>query len=210
MGATTAPNRRIVVLASGSGSNLQAVIDACAAGRIDGSIVHVISDRVDAFALQRAGTAGIAATHLPRPDGEPRAAYDARLADVVEQTGADLVVLAGWMRILTMSFLARFPGRVVNLHPALPGELPGTNAVTRAWEESHRGERTATGVMVHLVPDEGVDDGPVLGTATVPINPDDTLDALTERVHAAEHHLLVDVLAELCAQPLASVRREDR
>jgi formyltetrahydrofolate-dependent phosphoribosylglycinamide formyltransferase len=210
MGATTAPNRRIVVLASGSGSNLQAIIDACAAGRIDGSVVHVISDRDDAFALRRAGTAGITATHFPRHVGEPRAAYDARLADVVEQTGADLVVLAGWMRILTMSFLARFPGRVVNLHPALPGELPGTNAVTRAWEESHRGERTATGVMVHLVPDEGVDDGPVLGTATVPINPDDTLDTLTERVHAAEHHLLVDVLAELCAQPLASVRREDR
>ena len=99
-----------------------------------------------------------------------------------------------------MSFLGRFPGRVVNLHPALPGELPGTDAVARAWEQSRRGERSATGVMVHLVPDEGVDDGPVLGTAAVPIDPDDTLDALTERVHATEHRLLVEVLAELCTK----------
>ena len=189
-----------MVLASGAGSNLQAVIDGCESGRIDGSVVHVVSDRADAFALQRAGVAGIATTHLARSDGESRSTFDARLADVVESAGADLVVLAGWMRILTMSFLARFPGRVVNLHPALPGELPGTRAVERAWEQSRRGERTTTGVMVHLVPDEGVDDGPVLGTVTVPIEPDDTLELLTERVHATEHRLLVEVLAELCTK----------
>ena len=189
-----------MVLASGSGSNLQAIIEACRSGRIDASVIHVVSDRAKAFALQRASQAGIAATHLPRHDGEPRSAYDARLADLVEAAGADLVVLAGWMRILTMNFLGRFPGRVVNLHPALPGELPGTEAVARAWEQSRRGERSVTGVMVHLVPDEGVDDGPVLGTAAVPIDPDDTLDALTERVHAIEHCLLVEVLAELCTK----------
>src|SRR5688572_31439090 len=114
MGGTAARNRRIAVLASGSGSNLQAVIDACAARRIDGSVVHVVSDRDDSFALHRAAAAGIASTHLPRHDGEARSAYDARLADVVAAAGADLVVLAGWMRILTMSFLGRFPGRVVN------------------------------------------------------------------------------------------------
>lgn len=189
-----------MVLASGSGSNLQAVIDGCESGRIDGSVVHVVSDRADAFALERAGVAGIATTHLARSDGESRSTFDARLADVVESAGADLVVLAGWMRILTMSFLARFPGRVVNLHPALPGELPGTRAVERAWEQSRRGERTTTGVMVHLVPDEGVDDGPVLRTVTVRIEPDDTLELLTERVHATEHRLLVEVLAELCTK----------
>ena len=204
MEGAAARKRRIVVLASGSGSNLQALIDACGSGRIAGSVVHVVSDRAGAFALERAAIAGIASTHLPRHDGEPRPAYDARLADVVEAAGADLVVLAGWMRILTMSFLGRFPGRVVNLHPALPGELPGTDAVERAWEQSRRGERSATGVMVHLVPDEGVDDGPVLGTAAVPIDPDDTLDALTERVHAAEHRLLVDVVAELCTKEQVS------
>ena len=195
-GCSEPPNgRRIVVLASGSGSNLQAIIDACASGQIDGAIVHVVSDRHDAFALQRAAAAGIATTHLARRDGESRADYDTRLADVVETEHADIVVLAGWMRILTMSFLGRFPERVVNLHPALPGELPGTDAVARAYEQARHGERTSTGVMVHLVPDEGVDDGPVLGTTTVPILADDTLDSLTERVHDAEHRLLVDVLA---------------
>jgi phosphoribosylglycinamide formyltransferase 1 len=196
MGGTAARERRIAVLASGSGSNLQAIIDACGAGRIDGAVVHVISDRQDAFALHRAHAAGIATTHLSRRDGESRADYDTRLADVVEAEQADIIVLAGWMRILTMSFLGRFPGRVLNLHPALPGELPGTNAVARAYEQARRGERSSTGVMVHLVTDEGVDDGPVLGTTTVPINPDDTLDTLTQRVHDAEHNLLVNVLAE--------------
>ena len=196
MGGAAAGNRRIVVLASGSGSNLQAIIDACASGQIDGAVVHVVSDRDDAFALQRAAAAGIANTHLARRGGETRADYDSRLADVVQDAGADIVVLAGWMRILTMNFLGRFPERVVNLHPALPGELPGTNAVARAYEQARRDERTSTGVMVHLVPDEGVDDGPVLGTVTVPIHPDDTLDSLTERVHDAEHRLLVDALAE--------------
>jgi formyltetrahydrofolate-dependent phosphoribosylglycinamide formyltransferase len=198
MGGATAENRRIVVLASGSGSNLQAIIDACACGAVRGAVVGVVSDREGAFALARAAAAGIATTHLARRDDETRAAYDTRLADIVEAADADIVVLAGWMRILTMSFLGRFPGRVVNLHPALPGELPGTNAVARAYEQARRGERTATGVMVHLVPDEGVDNGPVLGIATVPIHPDDALDTLTERVHDAEHRLLVDVLANLC------------
>ena len=99
-----------------------------------------------------------------------------------------------------MSFLGWFPERVVNLHPALPGELPGTHAIERAWHEALAGERTATGVMVHLVPDEGVDDGPVLGTTTVPIRPDDTLESLTARVHAAEHELLIATLAPLCRQ----------
>jgi phosphoribosylglycinamide formyltransferase-1 len=202
MGDADASSRRIVVLASGSGSNLQAILDACRAGRLAGSVVLVASDRGDAFALERAAGAGIPTVHLPRRDGEPRAGYDGRLAELVDTAAPDVVVLAGWMRILTMSFLGRFPGRVVNLHPALPGELPGVDAVARAWEEWQRGERTATGVMVHLVPDEGVDDGPVLGTAIVPIEPDDTLAALTERVHRAEHRLLVDVLAEFDPQEM--------
>jgi formyltetrahydrofolate-dependent phosphoribosylglycinamide formyltransferase len=204
MGGTAARIRRIAVLASGSGSNLQAIIDACAAGLIDGSVVQVVSDRHAAFALQRAAAAGITTTHLARRDGESRTAYDTRLADTVEAAAADLVVLAGWMRILTMSFLGRFPGLVVNLHPALPGELPGTNAIARAFDQACRGERTATGVMVHLVPDEGVDDGPVLGTTVVPIHADDSLDSLSERVHDAEHRLLVEVLARTCQKETVS------
>jgi phosphoribosylglycinamide formyltransferase-1 len=189
---------RLVVLASGNGSNLQAVIDACAGGEIAGQVVAVVSDRHDVFALERARAAGVPAVHVGRQPGEERADYDARLADVVAGFGPDVVVLAGWMRILTMSFLGWFPNRVVNLHPALPGELPGTHAIERAWQEALAGERTHTGVMVHLVPDEGVDDGPVLATAGVEIRPDDTFETLTERIHTTEHRLLVSALRTLC------------
>jgi phosphoribosylglycinamide formyltransferase-1 len=195
-GTPRASNSRLVVLASGNGSNLQAVLDACTAGTLPAQVVAVVSDHDHAFALKRAADAGVPSVHVGRHRGEPRADYDARLADVVAGFGPDLVVLAGWMRILTSSFLGWFPERVVNLHPALPGELPGTHAIERAWHQALAGERTRTGVMVHLVPDEGVDDGPVLATVEVPILADDTLDALEARVHAAEHVLLVETLRE--------------
>ena len=195
---------RILVMVSGNGSNLQAILDACADGDLPAEVVAVVSNRADVFALQRADAAGVPAVHVGAHPDESRADYDARLADVVAGFGPDLVVLAGWMRVLTMSFLGWFPQRVVNLHPARPGELAGTHAIERAWHEAMAGERTQTGVMVHLVPDEGVDNGPVLATATVAIRPDDTLDTLTERVHATEHRLLVDTLRNLCLKELTA------
>jgi phosphoribosylglycinamide formyltransferase 1 len=195
------------VLASGAGSNLQAILDAIARFRLAADIVAVVSDQPDAGALDRARRAGVVAIPLPRRDGETRTDYDTRLARVVAELGADLVVLAGWRRILTMSFLGRFPDAVINLHPARPGELPGLDAIERALTEARAGARTTTGVMVHRVPDEGVDDGPVLATVDVPIEPDDTLDTLGARVHAAEHALLVDVLVSLCPRsPLELTR----
>ncbi|MEM8621372.1 MAG: phosphoribosylglycinamide formyltransferase [Actinomycetota bacterium] len=192
---------RLVVLASGSGSNLQAIIDACHDGGINADVVAVVSDRTAAGALERAAIAGIPAVHVGRNNDEARPDYDARLADVVSGFDPDRIVLAGWMRILTMNFLGRFPSMVVNLHPALPGELPGIDAIERAWTEACDGARTRTGVMVHLVPDEGVDDGPVLATATVPIDPLSTLGELEAEMHRTEHMLLVDTLAGLCAPP---------
>jgi formyltetrahydrofolate-dependent phosphoribosylglycinamide formyltransferase len=197
---------RLVVLASGTGSNLQAILDACAGGTLPARVVAVVSDRPDAAALDRATAAGVPAIALARRPGEIRADYDTRLAAAVGARDPDLVVLAGWMRILTMSFLAHFPDRVVNLHPALPGELPGTHSIERAWHEALAGERTRTGVMVHLVPDEGVDCGPVLATAIVPIQPDDTLESLTARVHTTEHRLLVSALSDLCTRSPQEVR----
>ncbi|SRR6056297_96356 len=199
MGSTPARPKRLVVLVSGSGSNLQAIIDACTSKRLRADVVAVVSNKSDVFALQRADTAGVPAVHVGVHPGEERADYDARLADVVAGFDPDLVVLAGWMRILTMSFLGWFPQRVVNLHPALPGELPGTGAIERSWAEAVDGTRTHTGVMVHLVPDEGVDDGPVLGTAIVPIDVGAGFDAFASLVHATEHRLLVDTLRELCS-----------
>ena len=198
--ATDRPHRpkRLVVLVSGSGSNLQAIIDAWADDSLSAEVVAVVSNKADVFALQRADAAGVPAVHVGVHQGEERSDYDARLADVVAGFDPDLVVLAGWMRILTMSFLGWFPNRVVNLHPALPGELPGTAAIERAWDEAVAGERTRTGVMVHLVPDEGIDDGPVLGTASFEIDVPAGFDAFAATVHAAEHRLLVDALTDLC------------
>lgn len=190
-------NARLVVLASGRGTNLQAVIDACADGRIPAAVVAVGTNKADAFALERAARAGISSFTLTPAAGEQRAEYDARLADACELHAPDWIVLAGWMRILTMPFLGRFPGRVVNLHPALPGAYPGTRAIERAYADAQAMRCTSTGVMIHLVPDEGVDDGPVLAVREVPIYPEETIDELTARVHQTEHELLIETLASL-------------
>ncbi|MCU1345435.1 MAG: purN [Acidimicrobiia bacterium] len=187
--------QRLAVLASGSGTNLQAILDATDTGRLDAEVVLVASNKSDAPALDRVPGRALA---LPPEAGELRPHYDARLAHAVAAAQPDWVVLAGWMRILTMSFLGEFPNRVINLHPALPGELAGTHAIERAFAEFEAGTRTMSGVMVHLVPDEGVDSGPVLGTTDVKILPDDTLATFEARVHAAEHELLVATLAQLC------------
>ena len=192
---------RLVVMVSGTGSNLQAVLDACSTGVLDADVVAVVCNRADAPALQRAARAGVPGVHVGVQDGEDRADFDARLADVVAGFDPDWIVLAGWMRILTISFLGWFPERVVNLHPALPGELPGVRAIERAWGEAAAGTRTRSGVMVHLVPDEGVDDGPVLGTETVDIDSRATLAKFELSMHEAEHRLLVGVLDELCSTP---------
>lgn len=184
---------RIVVLASGSGSNLQAMLDAGL------PIVAVVSQKPQAYALERARQAGVPALTLERtPD---RLQYDRDLKDLVQTFHPDLVVMAGWMHILSREFLDHFT--VINLHPALPGQFPGTRAIERAWEA----KVPVTGVMVHLVPDEGVDCGPVLATREVPIRPDDTLETLTKRIHEVEHQLLVKTVQEvLQSGPSAAFR----
>jgi phosphoribosylglycinamide formyltransferase 1 len=191
----------IVVLASGAGSNLQAILDASAAGELDAEVVGVFSDRRGAYALERADAALVATVAVhPAPEaGESRRLWDAKLADVVEGCEPDWIVLAGFMRILSSSFLDRFPGRVINLHPALPGELPGTRSIERAYREFQEGQRTSTGVMVHLVPDEGVDVGPVLAVTEVPILATDSLENLTDRMHTVERELLIATLQRLVA-----------
>ncbi len=188
---------KIVVLVSGHGSNLQAILDACASGELNARVAAVISNKRDAYGLERAQRANVPAVVKPKFKEQDRRAYDAELADLVASYQPDWVVLAGWMRVLSSAFLDRFPQRVVNLHPALPGTFPGTHAIDRAYAAYRAGEIDRTGVMVHLVPDEGVDDGPVLAQAIVPIQPDDTLETLEARVHAVEHRLLVDTLKTL-------------
>ena len=190
---------RLAVLASGEGSNLQALLDACAVGYLDAEVVCVVSDRPGARALSRAVDAMVPQVLLVsgRDADNDRREWDAKLALTVAEADPDWIVLAGFMRLLSSRFLDRFPGRVVNVHPALPGELPGTRAIERAFDEFVDGDRTNTGVMVHLVPDEGVDSGPVVATEVVEICIDDTLESLTHRMHVTEHRLLVAAVHHL-------------
>ena len=125
---------RFVVLISGNGSNLQAILDACASGELSATVVSVISNKADAYGLVRAKNVGVEAIHFPKQENESRCDYDARLADYVSTCLPDYVILVGWMRILSSSFLASFPNRVINLHPALPGIFPAltlSNALSK-------------------------------------------------------------------------------
>jgi phosphoribosylglycinamide formyltransferase 1 len=184
----------LVILISGNGSNLQAIVDACSLGELDAKVVSVISNKADAYGLVRAKNAGIESIYFPKQENESRREYDERLANEVTSKQVDYIILAGWMRILTSAFLDHFPNRVINLHPALPDTFPGTHAIERAFEAYHRGEIKHTGVMVHLVPDEGVDNGPVLGQQEIYFQPDESLQQFKARVHEVEHKLLVSTL----------------
>jgi phosphoribosylglycinamide formyltransferase-1 len=177
----------IGVLVSGSGTNLQALLDAGL------PVVAVASNRADAAALDRAGTIPTASFELARhPD---RAARDTAMADWLTEHGVRIVVLAGYMHLLTPAFLERFPDGVVNVHPSLLPRFPGAHAV----EEQLAAGVAESGATVHLV-DEGVDSGPVLAQERVPVLPDDTPDTLHERIKAVEHRLLPEVVRELCAR----------
>lgn len=185
---------KLVVLISGNGSNLQAILNACAGNGLPASVVAVFSNKAEAYGLTRARNTGVPAIHFAKHPDETRRNYDSRMAGEVTRYQPDYVILAGWMRLLTSAFLDRFPKRVINLHPALPGMFPGTHAIQRAYGAHQHGEIDRTGIMVHLVPDEGVDDGPVLATQEIPFRPGESLEELEMRVHKAEHILLVNTL----------------
>lgn len=193
---------RLVVLISGNGTNLQAILDACREETLPASVVAVISNKPEAFGLTRAARASVPTAVLVKTPEQDRRAYDAALADCVASYRPDYVVLAGWMRILTSDFLNQFPNRVINLHPALPGTFPGTHAIERAYEAWQKGEITHTGIMVHLVPDEGVDDGPILATREIAFQAGESLEAFEQRVHAVEHQLLLETLKKVVLKQL--------
>ncbi len=193
--------KRLVVLISGNGTNLQAILDACASGELAAQVVAVISNSGDAYGLERARRAGVPAHVLVKRKAQDRRDYDTALAELVQTYQPDIIVLAGWMRILTSAFIGQFPDRIINLHPALPGMFPGINSIARALDAFSAGAVSQTGVMVHRVPDEGVDSGPVLAQAVVPIVAGDSVESLSARVHAVEHQLLVDTLKQLVQSP---------
>jgi phosphoribosylglycinamide formyltransferase 1 len=173
----------IGVLVSGEGSNLQALIDRGLPVR------GVASSRAGVRALERAQQAGVPAATFALEEHESRAARDAAMADWLEARGVELVVCAGYMHVLTTTFLDRFPGRVVNVHPSLLPAFPGARAI----EDALAAGVETTGVTVHVV-DEGLDSGPVLRQEPLPVEPRETLVA---RIHAVEHRLLPEVVSEL-------------
>ncbi len=186
--------KRLVVLISGSGSNLQAIIDACTSREIPAQISLVVSNRKAAYGLERARTANIPSLYFPLKPysdaGKPREMYDHDLAQALLPYQPDLIILAGFMHIFTSPFLEVFP-HTLNLHPALPQQFPGAHAIDDAYAAFKRGEITKSGCMVHVVTPE-LDAGPVIATETVLFETEDTLESFKARMHQTEHKLLVE------------------
>jgi phosphoribosylglycinamide formyltransferase-1 len=185
---------RVVVLASGSGTNLQAILDQLHAGEDGIEVVGVGSDKPDATALERAKQAEVESAVFPAADYEDRSARDAALGDWIERTEADLVVLAGYMQMLSPEFVERFRGRVINVHPALLPAFPGIDAVQQAIDHGAK----ITGVTVHFV-DEGMDSGPIILQRPLPVAPSREWADTERAIHATEHALLPETIRLIAA-----------
>jgi phosphoribosylglycinamide formyltransferase-1 len=185
--------KSIVVLISGNGSNLQAILDACASGFITGDVSAVISNKADAFGLERAREAGSKAYSLPHKDYSSRESYDQALQQLIDSHQPDLVVLAGFMRILTPEFVQHFSGKLLNIHPSLLPKYQGLHTHQRAMEAGD----SIHGCSVHFVTEE-LDGGPVVLQARVPIFPEDELAAIAERVHEQEYRIYPLVIRWFC------------
>ena len=192
----------IAVLASGSGTNLQALIDAPDLG---GDIGLVISDRPEATALERARGAGIPITVLPWGDYGSRSEFSTAVRDEIEKAHVELVVLAGFMRVLGGELVGTFRNQILNIHPSLLPAFPGAHAVDQALEHGVK----VTGVTVHFV-DEEVDHGPIIAQRAVPVLPDDDRDSLHARIQVEEHDLYPKVVAALARGQIAVEGRKVR
>jgi phosphoribosylglycinamide formyltransferase 1 len=175
--------KRVGVLVSGRGSNLQALLDAARGGELGGEVAVVVSNVESALGLERARAAGIPAVFRDHR-GKKREAYDAEIVEILRAHQVDLVCLAGFMRLLSPVFVRAFPGRIVNIHPALLPAFPGLEAQRQAWEHGAK----VSGATVHLV-DEGLDSGPIVAQAAVPVLSLDTPETLAARILEAEHRL---------------------
>lgn len=189
--------KSIVVLISGSGSNLQAIIDACSSGFIPGKISAVIANKASAYGLVRASDAGITTQVLSHKTYASRDHYDEALIDAIDQHQPDLVVLAGFMRILTPAFVQHYAGRLLNIHPSLLPKYQGLNTHQRAIDAGD----SEHGCSVHFVTEQ-LDGGPVILQAKVPLFSDDDATTLAERVHEQEHRIYPLVVRWFCQNRL--------
>jgi len=183
---------RIAVLLSGRGSNFEALAAACAAGRLPAEICLVVSDRSDAQGLSRARERGLFAAGLSAKELGGKAGLEARISDLLAERRADLICLAGFMRILSPEFVSRFPYRILNIHPSLLPSFPGLHAQEQAVNYGVRW----SGVTVHFV-DSGTDTGPIIDQRAVPVQGGDDADSLAARILPVEHETYVDALAKV-------------
>jgi phosphoribosylglycinamide formyltransferase-1 len=172
---------KIGVLVSGRGTNLQAIMDACADSRLDAEVAVVISDVGDAYALERARKAGIEAVHIPWEKGK-RKTWETRAVEILNEAGCELICLAGYMHVVGKTMMAAFPERIINIHPALLPSFPGLHAQEQAWEWGVK----VSGCTVHFVTDV-LDMGPIIVQKTVRVEEDDTADTLADRILEQEH-----------------------
>lgn len=191
---------KLVVMVSGSGSNLQAIMDAIAKNELDAEIVLVVSNRKSAYGLVRAKEAKVPTLYFPfkpyRDVDKTRAAYDDDLATKIRGYHPNLIVLAGWMHIFSAAFLDHFPNQVINLHPALPATIVGKDAIVGTFEAYRCGDIKNGGCMVHYVIPE-VDAGEVIIQESVSILPDDKLEDFEARLHIAEHRIIVEAVRRI-------------
>ena len=189
----TSPMKRILVLISGNGSNLQTLLDHCASGKVAGEVVGVISNRADAYGLVRAKEAGVATAILAQQQFASRAEYDVALLALMDDYQPDLVVLAGFMRILSADLVRHFAGRMINIHPSLLPKYQGLHTHQRAIDDGEREH----GASVHFVTEE-LDGGPVILQARVPIFEGDSTDEVAARVQVQEHSIYPLVVQWFC------------
>lgn len=189
---------RIVVLVSGDGSNLQALIDSCHSGRIRAQIVGVISNEPNAYALERARLANIPTQVVNHREYADRASFEVEVTRVIQEWKAELILLAGFMRVLTPAFVNRYSGQMINIHPSLLPAYRGLNTHTRVLETGDR----MHGCSIHFVT-SALDAGAVIAQAVTNVLPTDDLPTLTKKVLALEHHLYPLVVAWIAAGRIA-------
>ncbi len=197
--------KNIGVLVSGRGSNLQCIMDACTAGKIPARVAIVLSDHSDAYALERARQAGIPAMAVNIGDYPDKSSFELYIVEVLQRHNVHLVCLAGYMRLVGRTLLDAFTGRIMNIHPALLPAFTGLNAQEQAWRYGVK----YSGCTVHFV-DDGIDTGPIIMQAVVPVYDDDTVDILTERILEQEHRIYPEAVRLYCEDKLSVEGRKVR